>query len=115
MPVGEIRTSDYIDYKTWNGTKWRAYRYQKDQFTHAPDGNMDKAHHDTILNYLTTDGTHWTASWAGNAFHHTPEGGGLGHVDPNMNYIGWADPPHVEVWQVHWDSAKAKFVHERVE
>jgi hypothetical protein len=116
---GEIRRSDYIDYRTWDASKWRAWRQGEKGWFHAPDGdrNRREAHPDTILNYKTTNNSLWTATWVGNSFHHQPNGPGTPHDDKYMIYIGWADPPHMEVWKVHWDAVsdpKNPFVHECV-
>jgi Group XII secretory phospholipase A2 precursor (PLA2G12) len=59
-------------------------------WSHAPNGDFSKAHSDTIINYLTGDGTRWTAKLVGNTFIHAPNGDfSKAHTDTVMNYVTW--------------------------
>lgn len=59
-------------------------------FLHAPNGDFSQAHPDTIINYITWDGTEWTAKFDGDRFVHAPKGDwSRSHVDVILNYITW--------------------------
>lgn len=121
--TGIIRESDYLDYRTIDGTKWRCWRTVKKTprgmdygFRHAPDGDESRSHEDSIINYYTWGYGKWTARWAGprgDKFEHTPYEGGVNQEDSVLNYVGWEDPPHAEYWQARFDLRRNKFVHER--
>jgi hypothetical protein len=57
-------------------------------FLHAPNGDFSKAHPDTIINYITWDGSNWTARFDGTRFVHAPNGDwARSKVDTIMNYV----------------------------
>lgn len=120
---GIIRESPYMDYRTVDGSKWRCWRTVNKTpqgvlygFKHAPDGDENRAHEDSIINYYTWGFGKWTARWAGRQgekFIHTPYGGGADHEDSVLNYVGWADAPDGEYWQARFDPRRNMFIHER--
>ena len=114
----ERRESDYIDYRTHDGSRWRAWREGRAKFIHAPAGDRSRAHADKIINYLTIEykGTkHWTAEWRGTGFLHYPAGRPTeSHEDQIIIYLGWETAPRTEVWQAYWDAKKRLFVHHRL-
>jgi hypothetical protein len=60
------------------------------RFVHAPNGNWQQSHADTIMNYISWDGSRWTARIQGNGFVHAPNGNWQqSHADTIMNYISW--------------------------
>jgi Domain of unknown function (DUF4751)/Group XII secretory phospholipase A2 precursor (PLA2G12) len=59
-------------------------------WSHAPNGDFSKSHSDTIINYVTWDGTQWTAKLVGNTLFHAPNGDfSKAHSDTIINYITW--------------------------
>ena len=59
-------------------------------FLRAPGGDWAKAHADSILNYVTWDGTKWSAKIQGGGFLHAPNGDwGRAHADTIINYVTW--------------------------
>jgi hypothetical protein len=57
-------------------------------FIHAPNGDFSKAHTDTVMNYVTWDGTLWTIRIVGKTFIHAPNGDfSKSHPDKIMNYV----------------------------
>lgn len=64
------------------------------------------AHYDQIINYLTCDGTPWTARWQGSNFIHT-NNQGESHSDSIMNYLTLDNV----CWQVRWDQQNRRFIH----
>lgn len=113
ISTNEVRRSTYIDYRTWGGTKWRAWRHGRSDFRHAPDGDESRAHLDDHIKYLTWSYGRWSAKWDGDIFDHYPADGGPGHGDTVLNYVGWLDRPNIEYWQCYWDITDNMFVHTR--
>jgi hypothetical protein len=64
-------------------------------FVHAPQGDWVKSHKDVIINYLTWDGTKWTAKLEKKPdgsiqFVHAPQGNwAKSHKDMIINYLTW--------------------------
>jgi len=116
--MSEQRESDHMAYRTHDGSKWVAWREGRDKFLHARNFDKVGAHSDKIINYLTlknADTMRWTAEWRGNKFLHYPEGRPAeSHEDNIIIYLGWQDPPKVEVWQAEWNAKKALFLHKRL-
>lgn len=55
-------------------------------------------HLDTVMHYVSCDGSNWSASWAGNKFSQTLESGGASHTDPPLTYKTWDGT----CWQLKW-------------
>jgi hypothetical protein len=73
----------------------------------APPQALPSGHADTIINYLTCDGSKWWATWKGNNFFHTPANGGAGHPDSILDYQTWDG----SCWQLRWSEKKHQFFH----
>lgn len=76
--------SKFIAYKTWNDSSlWFAEVIDNgNAFFHWHQGQRDKCHKDSIINYVTEDGSKWQATIKDFVFFHSPEGDkSKGHSD----------------------------------
>ena len=82
--------SSYLDYLTWNTKgRWTA-EYKDGKFYHYEDGDKNKCHTDSILNYISDAGEDWQMKIEGDHFVHAPKGDySRSHTDTVMHYIGW--------------------------
>jgi hypothetical protein len=62
------------------------------------------------INYLTCDGSAWTASWAGNNFHHVPHDAGNGRVTHDDKVLVYQTWDH-SCWSVTWHAGTQRFYH----
>lgn len=90
--AAEDHTSSDIAYIACDGTnqgpEFRAY-WKDDGFRHV-DETTKAEHLDTVLNYLTWDGSCWQASWDAKDqqfMHKRFPGGGDQHADKILNYL----------------------------
>ncbi|MBJ7221590.1 MULTISPECIES: DUF4751 family protein [unclassified Brenneria] len=82
--------SKFIAYKSWNDTNlWFAEVVDNgNAFFHWHQGKKAEGHKDTIINYITADGTQWQATIKDYVFFHSPNGDiAKGHSDSNIAYI----------------------------
>lgn len=82
--------SKFIAYKTWDSSVlWFAEVIDNgNAFFHWIQGQKDKGHKDSIINYITADGTKWQATVKDFVFFHSPEGDkSKGHSDDVIAYI----------------------------
>ncbi len=82
--------SKFIAYKTWNtGEIWFAEIVDDgNAFFHYKQGHRDEGHKDSIINYITADGTPWQATIEDYVFFHSPNGDkSKGHSDTVIAYI----------------------------
>jgi hypothetical protein len=87
-PPVSTRTCTF-QYTYWDGAHWTA-RIDRDQFTHAPNGDFSAAHSDNIIRYVSWDGGRWTAKISGNHFVHAPnDDWSRAHDYVILNYIDW--------------------------
>ncbi len=83
-----------------NGTAW--YRQQDagrrvattavtdGEFLHAPGGVWERTHSGDMLNYITWDGSQWSAKLHGNGFLLAPDGDwNKAYADAVLNYVAW--------------------------
>jgi hypothetical protein len=116
MPIGEVRRSNYIDYKTWNGranlrarihpgsSQWDIFDFQ--------DKLKDGGPFNTI-EYMIANYEPWYASWRGDKLHIANGAGGDPKDVSAFRYVGWEiNPP--ELWEVSWDGKTKEFVHTHV-
>jgi hypothetical protein len=82
--------SKFIAYKTWNtGEVWFAEVVDNgNAFFHFQQGKRAQGHKDSIINYITSDGTPWQATIKDYVFFHAPNGDkSKGHTDDVIAYI----------------------------
>lgn len=82
--------SKFIAYRTWNDSSlWFAEVVDNgNAFFHWHQGDKSGGHKDTIINYITADGTKWQATIQNFVFFHSPEGDrSKGHSDTVIAYI----------------------------
>lgn len=86
--------SKFIAYKTWNDPSiWFAEVINNgNAFFHWHQGKKAEGHKDTIINYVTGNGTQWQATIKDYVFFHTPHGdASKGHPDNKIVYISADD------------------------
>ena len=64
-------------------------------FIHAPNGDFNQAHEDTIMTYQTWDGSQWTAMITGNTFVHAPGADfSQAHQSDRIDYLSHGSVPY---------------------
>ena len=82
--------SPYLDYLTWNTKVCQTAEYKDGVFYHYENGDKNKCHIDSILNYISDTGENWQMKLKGDHFVHAPNGDhSRAHTDTVMHYIGW--------------------------
>jgi hypothetical protein len=82
--------SKFIAYKTWDDPSlWFAEVIDDgNAFFHWHQGQRDKGHKDSIIRYITADGTKWEATIKDYEYFHSPNGDkSKGHSDVVIAYI----------------------------
>ncbi|MEM9008877.1 MAG: DUF4751 family protein [Cyanobacteria bacterium P01_F01_bin.86] len=84
------QTNNFLKYKTWGGSNWSGRIFADGQFLHQSQANS-AMHLDTIINYITSDGSEWTATANPEAktFTHTNRETGASHDDTILIYKDW--------------------------
>lgn len=82
--------SKFIAYKTWDDSSlWLAEIIDDgNAFFHWHQGHREQGHKDSIIKYITADGTKWTATIKDYVFFHYPnDDKSKGHEDTVIAYI----------------------------
>lgn len=80
----------YLEYLTWNTRgRWTA-EYKDGKFYHYENGDKNKCHTDSILNYISDSGDNWQMKVEGDHFILAPNGdNSRARTNKVVQYIGW--------------------------